>query len=136
MIPTEPGFLVCASARLSDGQHLKLILRFEARSEECLVFRFGGQAYAYLNRCVHMPRPLDCEEDLIFDPSGRLLRCSMHGIVYQPETGTSVSTLCEGRRLRAVALEEEGGQIRITDFRVTALRPWVRPLPGHGAPAG
>ena len=69
-----------------------------------------------------MPRPLDCEQDLVFDPSGRYLRCSMHGIVYAPETGTSISTMCEGQRLRAVAVYEEGGDVGIADFRVSALR--------------
>ncbi len=116
-----PKFAVCPSAELADGEHRKLTLTFEGREEECLLLRFEGRVYAYLNRCVHMPRRLDGEEPRIFDHSGRYLRCSMHGIVYTPQTGASVSTMCEGERLRAVDSYEEGGEVGIADFRVSAV---------------
>jgi len=113
-------FPCCASEALADGRHLKVKLRFEGREEECLLVRFDGKCYAYINRCVHMPRPLDCEKDLVFDHTGRYLRCSMHGMVYTPETGTSISTMCEGEQLRAVAVYEEDGLVGIDDYRVSA----------------
>jgi nitrite reductase/ring-hydroxylating ferredoxin subunit len=121
-MPDDPSrFPVCASAALAEGRHLKLELRFESRREECLLVRFHGQCYAYLNRCVHMPRPLDCEQDLVFDKSGKYLRCSMHGIVYAPQTGASVSALCEGQKLRAVGAYEQDGEVGIADDRVSAV---------------
>lgn len=115
-----PRFFVCATTALADGEYRKLRLVFEKRDEECVVLRFEGTVYAYINRCVHMPRRLDCERKHVFDDSGRFLRCSMHGIVYQPQTGASLSTMCEGERLRAVEVYEEGGEIGLADFRVTA----------------
>jgi nitrite reductase/ring-hydroxylating ferredoxin subunit len=115
-----PRFFVCAAAALADGEYRKLRLVFEKRDEECLVLRFEGIVYAYINRCVHMPRRLDCERKQVFDATGRYLRCSMHGIVYLPQTGASVSTMCEGERLRAVEVYEESGEIGLADFRVTA----------------
>lgn len=115
-----PKIAVCASETLAEGRYLKLNMVFEGRAEECLLVRFEGKAYAYINRCVHMPRRLDGEADQVFDHSGRYLRCSMHGIVYTPETGTSVSAMCEGEQLRAVDLYEEDGEVGIADFRVTA----------------
>jgi len=115
-----PRFLVCAAAALADGEYRKLRLVFEKRDEECVVLRFEGAVYAYINRCVHMSRRLDCERKQVFDATGRFLRCSMHGIVYQPQTGASLSTMCEGERLRAVEVYEEDGEIGIDDFRVTA----------------
>ncbi|OYY92678.1 MAG: (2Fe-2S)-binding protein [Hydrogenophilales bacterium 28-61-23] len=121
MSADPPRFPFCASAALAEGRHLKLKMMFEAREEECLLIRFHGQCYAYINRCVHMPRPLDCEQDLVFDPTGLYLRCSMHGIVYTPETGVSVSALCEGERLRAVSAYEENGEVGIADWRVSAI---------------
>lgn len=118
--PSPPRFFVCSGSALADGQHRKLKLLFEGREEECLVLRFEGRIYAYINRCVHMPRQLDCELDRVFDATGRYLRCSMHGIVYTPQTGASVSTMCEGDKLRAVEAYEENGEVGIADFRVTA----------------
>jgi nitrite reductase/ring-hydroxylating ferredoxin subunit len=118
--PQPPRFAVCPSAALENGQHRKLKMVFEGREEECLVLRFDDRVYAYINRCVHMPRRLDCEQSRIFDRTGRHLRCSMHGIVYRPETGASLSTMCEGERLRAVGVYEEDGEVGIADFRVAA----------------
>ncbi len=118
--PIPPRFAVCASDTLANGQHRKLKMVFEGREEECLVVRFDGKVYAYINRCVHMPRRLDCELDRVFDATGRYLRCSMHGIVYTPQTGASVSTMCEGDKLRAVEAYEENGEVGIADFRVSA----------------
>lgn len=117
-----PKFAVCPSGELANGQHRKMNLVFEGREEEFLLLRFEGLVYAYLNCCVHMPRRLDCEEAQVFDRSGRYLRCSMHGIVYTPQTGASVSTMCEGEQLRAVAVYESDGEVGIVDFRVTACR--------------
>lgn len=117
-----PRFPVCASAALVEGRHIKLRMHFEERAEECLIVRFRGKVYAYVNRCVHMPRPLDCEKDLVFDATGRYLRCSMHGIVYQPETGASVSTMCEGERLRAVGVYEDAGEVGLADYRISEVR--------------
>lgn len=114
---------VCPSERLGNGQHLKRAVTFEGRDDECLIVRFDGQVYAYINRCVHMPRRLDCEAPQVFDHSGRYLRCTMHGIVYTPENGASVSTMCEGERLRALDILEENGQISLADFRVSAISP-------------
>jgi len=115
-----PKFAVCPSGELVNGQYRKLTMTIEGREEECLLLRFDNTVYAYINRCVHMPRRLDGEEDRIFDHSGRYLRCSMHGIVYMPQTGASLSAICEGEQLRAVAVYEHDGEIGIADFRVTA----------------
>lgn len=123
MDPIPTRFPLCPSHALQEGKHRKIRMVFEGHPEECLVLRFQGRAYAYINRCVHMPRPLDCEKNMIFDHTGRYLRCSMHGIVYTPQTGTSVSTMCEGERLRAVLVYEEAGELGIADFRVSAVEP-------------
>lgn len=117
----EPRFAVCASDALADGQFRKLDILFEGRPEECVLVRHAGRVYAYINRCVHMPRRLDGEAPQIFDPTGRYLRCSMHGIVYEPCTGASVSTMCEGEKLRAVGVYEADREIGIADFRVRLL---------------
>jgi len=119
--PPPSRFAVCPSEALGERAHLKVNIRFEGRDEECLVVRFVGQVYAYINRCVHMPRRLDCEAPQVFDESGRHLRCSMHGIVYTPETGTSVSALCAGDQLRSVAVYEDGGVVGLADHRVGAI---------------
>lgn len=76
-----------------------------------VVFRYAGQVYAYINHCMHMHKPLTCQQDAIFDSGKRWLRCSMHGFVFEPETGICQSPVCEGQSLRKIRVAEEAGMI-------------------------
>lgn len=112
---------VCESEQLKEASYQRVNVLFMKKPSSVIVFRHNGECLAYRNLCVHMPRALDCEEDMIFDATGRLLRCSMHGIVYEPETGTSVSDICWGKKLTPVKVEETEDGIWICDKRVTPV---------------
>ena len=120
---------VCASRDLAEKTYVITDIRYAGEPHSAILLRFDGEIYAYLNQCVHMPRALDCERDTIFDRERLLLRCSMHGIVYAPQTGESVSTLCQGERLQALRSREVDGIIYLTDKRVTSLmkQPLTKP---------
>src|SRR5487761_2055661 len=92
------------SENLRDGSYLKLDVYYAGEIIPVVVIRYQGKCFAYRNRCLHMPRELDCIEDKIFDESGQYLRCSMHGIVYDPTTGESVSDICYRKRLTTIEL--------------------------------
>lgn len=117
-VRTERRLRVCAGHELGDGDYRAVAVRYAGEEASVLVFRFDGRCMAYRNQCVHMPRPLTCERDVIFDRSGRLLRCSMHGIVYDPLTGESLSTMCNGERLTPVRVYEDDDGVWIDDKRV------------------
>jgi nitrite reductase/ring-hydroxylating ferredoxin subunit len=80
-----------------------------------LLFQFNGSVYAYLNHCMHMQRPLNCQEDAIFDRERQRLRCSMHGFVFEPETGLCLSPVCEGQKLQQIKLIEQDGMFGLHD---------------------
>jgi nitrite reductase/ring-hydroxylating ferredoxin subunit len=113
--------LVCDSAELADRQHRIVPLLFKKQPQTAIVLRYEGQVYAYLNQCVHMARRLDCVHDAVFDEQQGHLRCSMHGITFDPTTGESLSVLCAGERLESLRCEEIDGQVYLIDKRVTAL---------------
>ena len=110
----------CDSAHLQEGRHIICEVHYNHVPESIIVCRFKGQCYAYVNRCVHMPKRLNCEHDLLFDTTGQYLRCSMHGIIYTPETGISQSTMCNGEQLKAVKVIEVDGEIYFSDKHVSA----------------
>ena len=63
-----------------------------------------------------MPLRLDCESPVIFDLGKNKLKCSMHGIIYDPETGESLSpTMCTGEKLTPIEVEEDGAGIWLAD---------------------
>jgi nitrite reductase/ring-hydroxylating ferredoxin subunit len=121
--PGDERLWVAASEQLAEGTYLRIAVAYTGEPISVLVFRYKGRCLAYRNRCVHMPRELDCEKNGIFDATGRYLRCSMHGIVYDPLSGASVSSICTGERLTPIDLVEDEAGIWIEDMRVRSLTP-------------
>jgi len=121
--PSNERLWVATSEQLAEGAYLRMAVAYTGEPISVLVFRYKGQCLAYRNRCVHMPRELDCEQDVIFDATGQYLRCSMHGIVYDPLTGESVSSICNGQRLTPIGIVEDEKGVWIEDMRVKFLMP-------------
>lgn len=109
---------ICSEETLKEQSFLAVPILYRNQPESGIVFRLHGQVYAYLNRCVHMPRRLNCERNTIFDDTGNHLRCSMHGIVYDPCTGESISTMCNGEKLTRIKVSRLQGKIYFDDKRV------------------
>lgn len=110
--------LICASADLADSGKA---VRFETTganglSISALVFRYQGRVFAYHNSCRHIPVELDLTDGDVFDLTGHYLVCSMHGALYQPDSGLCIGGPCRGQKLMPVAVEERDGQV----FCVTA----------------
>jgi nitrite reductase/ring-hydroxylating ferredoxin subunit len=114
----KAAVFVCASSALAEHRHRVVELLYRGDSQTAIVLRYQNRVYAYINQCVHMPKRLDCERNAVFDPDSGLLRCSMHGIQYDPRTGIAVSSLCEGASLQALRIVDDGRTIVITDKRV------------------
>ena len=112
---------VCPTDDLGEGVCRKVDALFKGEVDSIWVLRYQGELKAYRNLCVHMPRTLDCEAENVFDQSQGYLRCSMHGIVYSPDTGESLSEICRGKKLTAVRVLELEQRIYIDDRRVRAL---------------
>jgi nitrite reductase/ring-hydroxylating ferredoxin subunit len=112
---------VCTAEQLPNGNYRRLDVLYAGDLISAVVFRYKGQCLAYRNLCVHMPRQLDCEKDMIFDATGQYLRCSMHGIVYDPVTGASVSSICHGEKLTPIGIIEDQDGVWIKDRRVKSL---------------
>ncbi|MGR9107301.1 MAG: Rieske (2Fe-2S) protein [Gammaproteobacteria bacterium] len=110
---------VVSADRFSEKEHLVFDLLFDGNPGSALVFRFQGRVFGYLNRCVHIQSPLDCKGDQLFDDDR--LRCSRHGLIYQPETGEAVSALCQGKRLTRIRVKEISGSIFISDSRARSI---------------
>jgi len=82
---------------------------------DAVLVRFKGKVYGYINQCVHMCLPLDCEQSCIFDKSGHYLQCSMHGVCYDPVTGKSLHNVCGGKKLTALKVKEKEGWVYLVD---------------------
>ncbi len=107
-----------AASALSDDNFLTadILLKLGAgriKPANIVIFRFKGELHAYVNHCMHMQKPLNCQANTIFDRERSRLRCSMHGFVFEPETGTCLSPVCEGRQLQKIKVIETNGFIEL-----------------------
>jgi nitrite reductase/ring-hydroxylating ferredoxin subunit len=108
--------LICASGDLVDG---KDGVRFETinagQSAPAFVIRHHGKAYAYLNRCGHVPVEIDWQQGKFFDHSGIYLICATHGALYAPNSGQCLAGKCAGRGLKALAVIERDNGIYVSE---------------------
>jgi len=108
----KPEVLVCASdAVLEGGRGVRFPVHAYGSAATGFVVRYGGQAYAYLNRCAHVPIELDWAEGEFFESSGLFIMCATHGAIYSPESGYCSGGPCKGGRLKPIAVRDDGQQI-------------------------
>lgn len=83
-------------------------LPWDMHREAIVVLDEAGRPRAYLNRCKHLPVPLDGGSRDFFDSTGRYLICGTHGALYERGSGFCISGPCRGRELTAIPLRDEG----------------------------
>jgi nitrite reductase/ring-hydroxylating ferredoxin subunit len=86
------------------------------------VARHGATVRAYVNHCPHAGFPLNWQPDAFLAPQVPLIRCAMHGALFEIETGKCVSGPCADLGLRALPLRIEGGYVML-DERVPLEEP-------------
>ncbi|HEX9146324.1 MAG TPA: Rieske 2Fe-2S domain-containing protein [Candidatus Binatia bacterium] len=97
--------LVARVGELSHGQSKKFTLRRGGRDFEAMLLNYGGNLYAYVNRCPHVGISLDWVDNQFFTVDNRYLMCANHGAVFEPPTGECVWGPCVGASLESVVLD-------------------------------
>jgi nitrite reductase/ring-hydroxylating ferredoxin subunit len=110
--------LICDSGSLIEGgKGIRFDIEYLGETVPAFAVRYRGKAYAYLNRCAHVPVELDWLEGEFFDYSGLYLVCSMHGASYAPQSGVCVAGPCKGARLIGIPLRERNGSLYLNQNR-------------------
>lgn len=80
--------------------------------DELLLFliKKQGQIFGYKNKCPHGGVNLEWQKDEFLDLEKNLIQCSMHGALFQIESGRCVSGPCNGDYLDPIelAIDDEG----------------------------
>jgi nitrite reductase/ring-hydroxylating ferredoxin subunit len=104
--------VACVSDLEATGSY-GFALRLDGVSRSGFVVRWDGNVYAYINSCPHTGVELDWLPNQFFDLDQRYLQCSMHGALFEPDSGLCIHGPCLGRSLAAVAVELRGEDIYI-----------------------
>jgi nitrite reductase/ring-hydroxylating ferredoxin subunit len=104
--------LICAADAVeSGGRGVRFPVTAGGEDATGFVVRHEGKAYAYLNRCAHVPIELDWSQGEFFESSKLYIMCSTHGAVYMPESGYCAGGPCRGGRLRPITVVEHDQQL-------------------------
>ncbi len=103
-----------------NGQHLieekgsGLVFEFQPGSfERGFVVRFGGNLFAYRNRCPHTGSELDWVEGRFFDQDRKYITCSTHGALFEVTTGKCIHGPCLGQSLQSLPIQIVGQNMMI-----------------------
>lgn len=103
---------LCASADLPDrGPAFVFDVLHHREPVRAFVLRFDGAVVGYLNRCVHVPAEMDWQAGEFLDSDKAFIMCSIHGAVYQPQTGRCVGGPCGRGALTAIDAFERDGEV-------------------------
>ena len=106
-------YRVARTDSLAPGESLKFMLPIRGCDEECFLINFAGEFHAYVNRCRHVPMPMDWVDNQFFAEEGRYLMCQTHNAYYEPKSGECIAgppAAC-GKYLYRVPIEVEGGVV-------------------------
>ena len=103
------------SSDLASGAVRVVALPPEGRiPREALLLRdANGVVRAYLNRCQHLPIPLDGGSRRFLAKDGSHLQCGTHGARYRISDGHCVDGPCKGAVLHALTLEQHGDELTL-----------------------
>lgn len=103
---------VCARNEIQRGEVrvVPLPRGEDKRPREALVLvGSDGEPRAYLNRCRHLPIPIDGGSRRFLTEDGEHLLCGTHGALYRPDDGVCVAGPCLHLALEALPILEENG---------------------------
>lgn len=116
---SETELPVCPRSELhfQDCKAIALPRGADGKPREALVLLGDdGEPRAYLNRCRHIPVPLDGGSKQYLTRSGEYLLCGTHGALYRRNDGVCITGPCLSLALEPLTLVDRNGilHLRIT----------------------
>jgi nitrite reductase/ring-hydroxylating ferredoxin subunit len=106
--------IVARTAELPPGAVKKFWIVCQQNRLDGLLVNDNGRFHAYVNRCRHMPTPLDFIRDQFVSEDGHYLMCYTHGALYERGTGVCVSGPCQGESLYRLPVAVDQGEILVS----------------------
>jgi nitrite reductase/ring-hydroxylating ferredoxin subunit len=110
-VSAEEAFEVCGVEALADGAALGFEYSVAGEARGGFLVRRGGAVFAYRNVCPHAGHPLNWRPDAFLTRDRQRIMCSVHGAVFEIESGLCVAGPCPGRSLTALRAEIREGRV-------------------------
>ena len=79
------------------------------------VLRVAGGVRAYVNRCAHLHYPLNYTPNGFLTGDGSMILCSVHGAIFEKQTGYCVAGPCHGLSLIGLPVRIDSGWVLLAD---------------------
>jgi nitrite reductase/ring-hydroxylating ferredoxin subunit len=79
------------------------------------VLRVAGDVRAYVNRCAHLHYPLNYTPNGFLTGDGSMILCSVHGAIFEKQTGYCVAGPCHGLSLIGLPVRIDSGWVLLAD---------------------
>jgi nitrite reductase/ring-hydroxylating ferredoxin subunit len=109
----DGGRVIATVNELAPGSVRKFWLICQKYRLDGFLINDRGSFHAYVNRCRHMPTPLDFVRDEFLSDDGRFLRCYTHGALYEFATGLCVDGPCKGASLYRLPVRVDRGEVLV-----------------------
>lgn len=109
----DGGRVIARVGELAPGSVKKFWLICQKYRLDGFLINDRGSFHAYVNRCRHMPTPLDFVRDEFLSDDGRFLRCYTHGALYEFGTGMCVDGPCKGESLYRLPVRVDRGEVLV-----------------------
>jgi naringenin degradation protein FdeD len=108
------GRIIARTTEVRPGDVKKFWIVCRQYRLDGLLVNDNGRFHAYVNRCRHMPTPLDFIRDQFVSEDGRYLMCYTHGALYERGTGLCVSGPCQGESLYRLPVSVDQDEILVS----------------------
>jgi len=107
------GRVIARVEEMQPGSVKKFWLICRKYRVDAFLINYEGKFHAYVNRCRHMPTPLDFIRDRFLSEDQLHLMCYTHGALYEFGTGLCIAGPCKGESLYRLPVQIDGGEVLV-----------------------
>jgi nitrite reductase/ring-hydroxylating ferredoxin subunit len=107
----DEGIDVCALDALAEADARGFDYPTAAGPRSGFIVRRGPAVFAYRNVCPHAGNPLHWKPHAFLTRARDRIMCSVHGAVFEIDTGMCVGGPCPGRSLSPLRVEIREGRV-------------------------
>ena len=93
---------LCNAADIPEGACKGFSLTSDKRLQDIFIVHRNNQFYAYKNSCPHTGSRLNWQDDVFLDYEEKSIQCSLHGALFEIETGRCIWGPCLNQALEKV----------------------------------
>lgn len=107
----ESANLTFSGNRDANPQCFETEIEIDGQKKPVFLLRNGSEIKAYINSCPHTGAKLNWQPGIFLDSEKYFIQCSIHGALFEKESGLCVHGPCAKQYLSRVEIRQEDGMV-------------------------